>query len=508
MDNDNQYRVPDCNLDAFDQAVEKLNKKARKLSCPEVSYEIVGNETVSIKNDEGKHIGYRLYHFIEVDGAAPRIPGWSFQGVVDFSDPAVKGYILRMAPSADELPRSFRDALAANPERCDHCNTTRQRRETFIVRNENTFEYKLVGRSCLKDFTGHKNPGALASYFEHIAQFLGALDQEEGWGGGYYGPLVQSLVHFMTVVVLIARLDGFLTRREANERYGDWSGAKTTADEAWATLNPISDQDKYDAKKFLQQITDADEKLAQDIVDWTPSLWENKDESALSDFVLNLRNAASTGVVSAKTKGLNAAAYRCYEHHLAQVAKERLGDKLKNSEYQGEQGERLDLEVTCYGTRYIESQFGCKQLCKFHDDNDNAFTWFNSGSTEIATGKRYHLRGTVKRFSEYRGVKETQLTRCHATEPKATPAPQKASAPKKAAAPAPEQAATSGVGARQGSIASLVLDALSDGSPRNVAQLVEATGKTAKQVRRYANKLARAGKLDRTPDATFQLAIN
>jgi hypothetical protein len=481
------YRIPACNLDALDTAVEKLNRRARKLSCPEVSYTIVGSETKPCRNDEGKVIGHELYHIITVDGAAPRIPGWSFEGVVDFSDPAVQGFILRMAPSTDELPREFRTSLNDRPHRCDHCGTDRRRNETFIVRSD-AGEYKLVGRSCLRDFTGHNSPAALASYFESIATFIGSLDDEEGFGGCYHGALTQSLVEFMVVVAVIARLEGFLTRTEARASYDDH--AETTADRAWRVMNPWGRYEEDAAREWYAKVTTEDKALARKIVAWTPTMWEDKNEADLSDFVLNLRNAASTGVVSHKTKGLNAAAYRCYERHLNQVARNSLGDLLANSTHQGSKGERLALEVTCYGSRYTEGFYGSTQICKFHDAAGNAYVWFNSGSTKVETGASYHLRGTVKRHSEFKGVKETTLSRCHLTKPKTN-------APKTIKKVSNSNAGEETIPPRKGTTADLVLEALTT-EPRTLPQLVEYTGKSSCAVRRYTNQLVAAGKVTKT----------
>lgn len=47
---------------------------------------------------------------------------------------------------------------------CDHCHTNRDRTQGFIVYNTQTKEYRQVGKSCLKEYTGINPTGLLALY--------------------------------------------------------------------------------------------------------------------------------------------------------------------------------------------------------------------------------------------------------------------------------------------------------------------------------------------------------
>ena len=47
---------------------------------------------------------------------------------------------------------------------CEHCNTNRFRKYTYIIRNKKTGEFRQVGKACLKDYTGGMSAEAVAQY--------------------------------------------------------------------------------------------------------------------------------------------------------------------------------------------------------------------------------------------------------------------------------------------------------------------------------------------------------
>ena len=59
-----------------------------------------------------------------------------------------------------EVPERY---YTGNPV-CEHCNSNRYRKYTYIVRNKETGEFKQVGKSCLKDFTHGMSAEAITRY--------------------------------------------------------------------------------------------------------------------------------------------------------------------------------------------------------------------------------------------------------------------------------------------------------------------------------------------------------
>lgn len=83
------------------------------------------------------------------------------------------------------------------------------------------------------------------------------------------------------------------------------------------------------------------------------------------------------------------------------------------SEWQGAEGERLEIYVLVEAKREFESAYGTQLRYCFRDEYDNCYTWFTSAGTKTSfdEGESYVIRGTVKSHDKYRNVKQTVLTR-------------------------------------------------------------------------------------------------
>ena len=93
------------------------------------------------------------------------------------------------------------------------------------------------------------------------------------------------------------------------------------------------------------------------------------------------------------------------------------------SQYVGNVGDRLDLEVTFIKrfTYEIPSFRGLgtdyMAINTFKDDEGNCFIWKSTRAYfNVAEGSKVRLRGTVKEHSEYKGTKQTMLQRCKVEE--------------------------------------------------------------------------------------------
>ena len=82
-----------------------------------------------------------------------------------------------------------------------------------------------------------------------------------------------------------------------------------------------------------------------------------------------------------------------------------------SSEYVGEIGERLEITVTVTKALTLDGYYGQSIMHIMEDGDENVYIWTTS-SKSIPEGKVVTLRGTVKDHREYRGVKQTILTRC------------------------------------------------------------------------------------------------
>jgi hypothetical protein len=338
-----------------------------------------------------------VFYRVRVTGAAPKLAGWSFVATLQHEE---GGTVLRTVPTATlaagELNR-FRDVA---PE-CHHCNSNRRRNDTFVVRSD-AGELKQVGRNCLAAFLGGLSPNAAASMAEILAaagEACGAAEGGEGGGGEYVGTLADFLVYTAASI----RLNGWVSRAKSIE----WDKT-ATATNVWCTMFPGNHpMARAAAEEFRRSITDADRKLAANALAYAD---ENLTaESAASDYEHNLRVVVVGGIVKHRVAGIAASLIGWYERAMG-VKRERT--RTAASIHVGTVGKREVFTVTLAGVHSFETHFGVTHLYRFEDTAGNVLVWKASSAQDMERGSTYKIKGTVKEHGEYKGTKQTVLTRC------------------------------------------------------------------------------------------------
>ena len=85
---------------------------------------------------------------------------------------------------------------------------------------------------------------------------------------------------------------------------------------------------------------------------------------------------------------------------------------MRRAEFVGVVGKRIEFEALVVGVYEVERFSSQTDIVKLRDGGGNLFTWFATGYTNLYRGDRISIKGTVKRYDIYRGVKQTILTRC------------------------------------------------------------------------------------------------
>lgn len=102
---------------------------------------------------------------------------------------------------------------------------------------------------------------------------------------------------------------------------------------------------------------------------------------------------------------------------IIRTANNSLNSKLSKSEYVGEPQERIQAEVkiTDLNSYHVNgySYLGTEvYVYSMEDQLGNVLVWKTSCNLNVKKGDAITIQGTVKDHSEYRGIKQTQLTRC------------------------------------------------------------------------------------------------
>lgn len=238
------YRTVD--IEAANEKLAKLNKRARKLGIPEVGFRVVDQheEFQFVVQDSAGEVWHewrrsrgeffdstqgrptgaaRVVYSVVLTGVEElKLSGWSFLAVLDH-ELGEDNTIVRAVPDAD-LPADWKH----KNNHCDHCKRSQVRKQTFVVKHEDGRLYQ-VGSTCIRDFLGHEVAKVLGRV-EICALLKELFDGEMGYGGGGGGNLINT-IEFLAWVAKEIRENGWVSRGKAYE-----TGYTATADIARNTM--------------------------------------------------------------------------------------------------------------------------------------------------------------------------------------------------------------------------------------------------------------------------------
>lgn len=392
------YPVPAHRLGLFEERFAALQRRARRLGCPEPTYTVGDLYTITRRVEDLD--GEAFLEFVEVypvtvAGAAPRFEGWSFLAVVDYEAAAP---IFRKTPAAGDrdLPDRFRTMGPV----CEHCLAHRGRKETFIVEHQDGRTVQ-VGRQCIRDFLGGNTPeniAALAAYESDVHAACGGED------GGFMGepPFVPEIGAYLSWVVRSINLWGWISRSAARDNDECGGGQPSTATTARGSFERYVKACKEGRADRAQKPTEQEKARAAEVLAWARALGEGSDRK-LSDYEHNLKAACGLGLVSHKHMGLVASAVAAFDREAARR-------KAIVSEHVGTVGERLrDVRVFVDKVRGLEDNAYGTCIVLLRDGAGRQFKWFTTNVPD--TGKEYAMTATVKGHGERNGVLQTIVTR-------------------------------------------------------------------------------------------------
>lgn len=393
------YKIPSGNLGTFQSKFAKLVKRARKLGLPEPTYTEHGTERREIKNPHTDLVDrVILYHLITIDPkvVSVKVEGWTFVATIQLTE---EGNIVRTVPGSGEIPTEYRNGS----DYCQHCKTSRNRKDTFLLRDDGG-EYKLVGRNCLQDFMGRSalQCAEQASYLCDLCD-MGEGCEEGGFGGG--GHQYDALETYLAYVAEIISIEGWMSRGRARAL----EQATATADIAMRHLHPSPF-----FKPMFKQPSPESIKTAEDAIAWAQEI----EGENISDYLHNIRLIARRMVVDDRTSGLAASIVAAYQRHLGQLRQQELRKRQAEiSQYVGEVGQRQVFKLYVDRVLNFDGPYGSSCLVALNDDAANAFCWWCS-TRPPTTGQEIYLKGTIKKHSEFKGLKQTTLSRCQEVEMK------------------------------------------------------------------------------------------
>lgn len=93
------------------------------------------------------------------------------------------------------------------------------------------------------------------------------------------------------------------------------------------------------------------------------------------------------------------------------AAVENLIYEPDESEYQGEVGDKIEVIVTVEKAIALDGYYGPSTMHIMRDYDGNCYVWTTAARSWEA-GTEHHIAGTIKELKQYKGTKQTVLTRC------------------------------------------------------------------------------------------------
>lgn len=412
MQHSKEYEIFKPQLPFLQEQLAALNKRATKIGCAPIVLEVLSErmEVSTLPGGLYEQAGelvravdleeVRIFVKVRLTGNVPKYEGWTFAATIQHL-PATQTSdafdIIRAVPGF-EIPTQYRDRAQV----CDHCGHKRYRKDTFIIQHSDG-TWKQVGRQCLKDFLGHKDPHALAAEFELFISALTLVEDAAERFTGYRGWEYFTLESYLKWVAGVIRVRGWLSRTNAQMR-----DQKATADWVCELLSPIPIKNPTYARQVRELYeqatpTEADCELTTKAIEWAAQL-----DPGENDYLYNVHTIAKAGVIDRKLVGYAASIIPAYQRAMDELQKRQIAETTSN--HFGTVGQRAVFTLTVLKMVNLDGRFP-STLHIFQDVQGNQAVWFASKKSGFNIGGTVTVKATIKEHNVRNGVKQTILTR-------------------------------------------------------------------------------------------------
>jgi hypothetical protein len=404
-----------------------MNKRLAKRNLPLINFNLIEERIVEVK--ESIPVPYdpfvievpNCYHYYDYelfsDFDQKNIAGIDvqFEGVVDLIEKDENAKVFKIANS--NLFKYLDNC------QCDECKKSIGRNKYFVFSKigkpvESRNDLVVLGSSCAKNYF----PFDLTSYVGNLENFFVELfgDCDDSMGFGFHDSnyvYIRQLFHYVgactddfkvyekdnvtrTLVELLikGKKDKDLIYTEPKTKWEDMS--------QWL-IDAYGDVDKCKSE-FEMNIHS---------VIFEPQTESNPEIKFRSDIAMKYLGIACYAFVGAK---------KFHDKELERQAREKMYKDGVNNEYFGEVGDKFEKEFVFEKIIGFEGYYGYTYLLFFRDEEGRVYKWSSSngsyegfstesaryGTCDYEVGKKYTLKGSIKDHSEYKGIKQTVITRC------------------------------------------------------------------------------------------------
>lgn len=348
------------------------------------------------------------------DEAAFAENNWAFGGSVEPSGVDGKNFVDVNLSGKDlgfVVPSKY---FTVNPCTCDYCKTNRKRNKTYLIVNQETGEWKQLGKECLKLFVTGIDVDAIATFESFIKE---AEDMANPGDEFFYNRRFKfvKVADALALACAVYRERGYLATRDVAGNSNDLCNKnivqrKLTQQYGYDSdflniSNSVRDEIDEITVKTDTAIAKEDVEVAIEMVKRFP------DES----YYNNLKVIVENEYIPLNKLGLLVSIPKAIDRYEEEKRRREEKEKLAaESNYLGSVGEKISVnfvsgrEIAC-----CETQFGLLHIYEFKDASGNTVVWKSNSGKDIPESGI--VAGTVKAHEEYNGVKQTVILRAKIT---------------------------------------------------------------------------------------------
>lgn len=383
------YEVPEYNIADLEKKLSQISKKFQKYGGDPVSYKKGEPYYKKVKHD-GNAFTIKVFP-VEVEGSA-KVDNWEFVGTLEHH---INGNIIKRYNMDTEIPERFR----FSENICEHCHTDRFRTNLYIIRNTDTGEFKQIGKSCLKLYTGGLNAeyvAAMMGFVDWLRDIESCDDTPESFCNGRKYYEIEEVLCVAQAVIT---------------KYG-----YTKVDQEPSTKSIVSTIMQFDVGKanceFKMDMPEESSIYTESALQTVKNMmgyYLSLDDS--NEFTHNIKVLLSEGYCNVNNIGL--LVYLPFGYCKAMEKAENEHKQTESNaiyDYFGEIGKRYkDVKITLSVLTSYDTDYGITHIYKMEDPENHVFTWKTGNSFASGT---YIAAMSVKDHKEYRGQKQTEVTRC------------------------------------------------------------------------------------------------
>ena len=371
--------------DTYDKALDEFKNKFNKIVAKAEKYG-VATPSYTIKETEIDYEGIdvEVYEIEITMDEVIRIGEYELVGINQLN---VNEYIFTSLTDV-VVPKEIQTKYI-----CEHCNTNRKRKIYYIVQNQKDKSFKVVGSSCTKEYLGID----INTFHSKITRIMDDLSEFSSRKINIQTIRVENV---LTNLIAIYKLNEDLLTYNYST-YKDWLKSFMYD----LTIGNAYNQEVEDVEIYIKQHKEELHKEVQEVLNELDKMQDD------NEYIFNLKKI----LIGKEFMNKKFVSYILYSymlvHNRIKARRRREMKANKNSnEYLGTVGDKIELGVTVEKVLKFEGYYGTTCMNILTDEQGNTLVW--STGRALEEGKEYKLKGAIKEHKEYKGTKQTILTRC------------------------------------------------------------------------------------------------